>query len=193
MRLSSNIINPFDSTHEISRLETLSLTGWIYFVSEISTSQVPIGRQTDTTVTFTHYEYFTERVATCEQSKIQCYRIPHTNIQKHFMLRYYIITTTTTTTTVRSGMTQWYSAELRSRRSGVRIPAGAEKFSLYHLIQTGSGGHPASYPLDTMGSFPGVKRPGREADHSPPSNAEIKNAWSYTSTPPLSLHGVVFT
>jgi hypothetical protein len=29
----------------------------------------------------------------------------------------------------------------------------------------------------------GVKRPGREADHSPPSNAEFKNVWNYTSTP----------
>jgi hypothetical protein len=29
----------------------------------------------------------------------------------------------------------------------------------------------------------GLKRPGREADRSPPSNAEVKNAWSYTSTP----------
>jgi len=29
----------------------------------------------------------------------------------------------------------------------------------------------------------GVKRPGCEADHSPASRAEIKNAWSYTSTP----------
>jgi hypothetical protein len=29
----------------------------------------------------------------------------------------------------------------------------------------------------------GVKRPGREADHSPPSSAEVKNAWSYTSIP----------
>jgi hypothetical protein len=29
----------------------------------------------------------------------------------------------------------------------------------------------------------GVKRPVREADHSPPSSAEVKNAWSYTSTP----------
>jgi hypothetical protein len=28
-----------------------------------------------------------------------------------------------------------------------------------------------------------VKRLGREADHSPPSNAEVNNAWSYTSTP----------
>jgi len=30
---------------------------------------------------------------------------------------------------------------------------------------------------------PGLKRPGREANHSPPSNAEVKNKWSYTSTP----------
>jgi len=29
----------------------------------------------------------------------------------------------------------------------------------------------------------GIKRPGREADHSPTSSAEDKNAWSYTSTP----------
>jgi hypothetical protein len=29
----------------------------------------------------------------------------------------------------------------------------------------------------------GVKRPGCEAEHSPPSSAEVKNAWSYTSTP----------
>jgi hypothetical protein len=38
-----------------------------------------------------------------------------------------------------------------------------------------------------------VKRPGREADHSPPSSAEVKNAWSYTSTPPIRLHGVVLS
>jgi hypothetical protein len=37
----------------------------------------------------------------------------------------------------------------------------------------------------------GVKRPGREADHSPPSNTEVINAWSYISTPPIRLHGVV--
>jgi hypothetical protein len=30
----------------------------------------------------------------------------------------------------------------------------------------------------------GVKRPGREADHSPPTRAEIKKTWVYTSTPP---------
>jgi hypothetical protein len=39
----------------------------------------------------------------------------------------------------------------------------------------------------------GKKRPGREADHSPPSSAEVKNAWSYTSTPPIHLDGVVLS
>jgi hypothetical protein len=33
------------------------------------------------------------------------------------------------------------------------------------------------------GSFPGVKRPGRGADHPPPSNTEVKKEKSYTSTP----------
>jgi hypothetical protein len=37
----------------------------------------------------------------------------------------------------------------------------------------------------------GVKRPGREADHSLPSNAEVKKAWSCTSNPTIRLHGVV--
>jgi hypothetical protein len=36
----------------------------------------------------------------------------------------------------------------------------------------------------------GVVRPGREADHSPPSSAEVKNAWDYNSTLP-TRHGVV--
>jgi hypothetical protein len=33
--------------------------------------------------------------------------------------------------------------------------------------------------MRTEGSPPGIKQPGREADHSPPSSAEVKNAWSY--------------
>jgi hypothetical protein len=39
----------------------------------------------------------------------------------------------------------------------------------------------------------GVNRPEREVDHSPPSSADVKNAWSYTSTLPIRLHGVVLT
>jgi hypothetical protein len=36
-----------------------------------------------------------------------------------------------------------------------------------------------------------VKRPGREADHWPPSSAEAKNAWSCISIAPIRLRGVV--
>jgi len=43
-----------------------------------------------------------------------------------------------------------------------------------HRVQTGSGVYRASYPMGTWGSFPGVQKPGCEADHSPPSNAEVK-------------------
>jgi hypothetical protein len=39
---------------------------------------------------------------------------------------------------------------------------------------------------------PGEKWLGCEVDHSPPSNSNIKNAWNYTSTPPICLHGMVF-
>jgi len=59
--------------------------------------------------------------------------------------------------------------------------------------QTGSGPHPVSYPVDRGGGafFSEIKRPDREADHPPPSSAEVKNAWSYTSTPIICIHGVV--
>jgi hypothetical protein len=32
-----------------------------------------------------------------------------------------------------------------------------------------------------------ISKPGREADHSPSSNAEVKNVWNYTSTPQYAL------
>jgi hypothetical protein len=35
------------------------------------------------------------------------------------------------------------------------IPGRAGDFPLLHSIQTGSGAHPASYPVGTGGSFPG--------------------------------------
>jgi hypothetical protein len=34
---------------------------------------------------------------------------------------------------------------------------------------------------------PGVKRQGREADHSPSNSAEVKQMWIYTSTPSLAF------
>jgi hypothetical protein len=42
----------------------------------------------------------------------------------------------------------------------VRFPEGARNFSLHHRVQNGSGAHPASYPMGTRRSFPGVKAAG---------------------------------
>jgi hypothetical protein len=36
--------------------------------------------------------------------------------------------------------------------------------------------------MGTRGSSPGVKRPESEADHSPPSAAEVQNLWSYLNS-----------
>jgi hypothetical protein len=59
--------------------------------------------------------------------------------------------------------------------AGVRSPTEAEDFSSSLCIQTGSEAHPASYTVGTGGSFPGGKaQPGCDADHSPPSSAEVK-------------------
>jgi hypothetical protein len=64
---------------------------------------------------------------------------------------------------------------LDDRAIEVRSPTGAENFSSSPCVQTGSGTHPASYPMGTGGPLTGGKaRPGRDADHSPTSSAEVK-------------------
>jgi hypothetical protein len=73
----------------------------------------------------------------------------------------------------------------------VRSPAGAKDFSSIFCVQTGSGAHPASCPMGTGGPFPGGKaRPGRDADHSPHLMLRSWLSRSYTSSPPMRLHGV---
>jgi hypothetical protein len=67
--------------------------------------------------------------------------------------------------------------------AGVLIQAVARYFYLLHFVQTGSGAHPASYPMATECCYAGVKRPRRDAGYSPPCIAEVKNTWIYTSTP----------
>jgi hypothetical protein len=64
---------------------------------------------------------------------------------------------------------------LDDRAIGVRSPAGAKDFSYSLCVQTCSGAHPASRTMGTGGPFPRAKaRPGRDADHSPPSSAEVE-------------------
>jgi hypothetical protein len=65
---------------------------------------------------------------------------------------------------------------LDDRAIQVRSPAEGKGFSSNLCVQTGSGAHPASCPMGTGGPFAWAKaRPGRDADHSAPSSAEVEN------------------
>jgi hypothetical protein len=51
-----------------------------------------------------------------------------------------------------------------------------KNFSSNLCVQTGYGAHPASCTMGTGGPFPGAKaRPRHDADHSPPSSAEVES------------------
>jgi hypothetical protein len=82
---------------------------------------------------------------------------------------------------------------LDDRAIEVRSPTGAEDFSSSPCVQTGSGAHPASYPMGTSGTFPGGKaRPGRDACHLVP---RLSMSRSYTSSPPcasMACSGIPF-
>jgi hypothetical protein len=56
-------------------------------------------------------------------------------------------------------------------------------FSLRQNIQTSSGDHRAYCPVGTGASLPGVKWPKREADHSPPTGAEIRGVLLHSLYP----------
>jgi hypothetical protein len=57
-------------------------------------------------------------------------------------------------------------------------------------VKTGPGAHPASYAVGNAGPSPGLKRPGREAYQSIPTDIEL-NPWTSTSTPPIRFHSVL--
>jgi hypothetical protein len=84
-------------------------------------------------------------------------------------------------------------ARLRDGRSGVRISAGERDFLFSKTIQTASGVYTASYSMGIV-VFPGGEGLGRsgdkEVDHVIRSSALVKNECSYTSSPPIHLHGV---
>jgi hypothetical protein len=83
------------------------------------------------------------------------------------------------------------------RAIGARSPAGEKDFSSNLCVQTGSGAHPAPCPMGTGVLSPGVKaRPGRDADHSPPSSAEVENEYElyllYPKAPPWRVEGLLY-
>ena len=80
-----------------------------------------------------------------------------------------------------AGIATLYGLGIDSRWGGARFSA---------TVQTGSEVHPASRLMGT-GSFPGVKRPGRGIDHPHHLAPRLKKEYSYTSSPPLGLCGLL--
>jgi len=60
--------------------------------------------------------------------------------------------------------------------NGVKFPVETGIFSLCHCAQP-----PIQWVIGALP--PGIKQLVHEANHSSPSSAEVKNAWSYTSSP----------
>jgi hypothetical protein len=55
---------------------------------------------------------------------------------------------------------------------------GHENSFFYKSVMTVSGAHLPSYSMATGVFFSEVRWPGLEPEHSPPSDAEVKKAWS---------------
>jgi hypothetical protein len=81
----------------------------------------------------------------------------------------------------KAGIASRYSDWLRAgrRRGRSSSPSRVKNF----LFSTSSRPALGSTKLPLQW-IPGVKRTRREADHLPPTSAEVKKTWIYTSTPP---------
>lgn len=62
------------------------------------------------------------------------------------------------------------------------IPYSRTECSLHRFTPAVGSPQP---PIQRLlgGLYPGLKRPGRQSNQSPPSSVKVKNAWRYTSTP----------
>jgi hypothetical protein len=105
------------------------------------------------------------------------YQTAHTSIQVIKIFLELLFTSRSWDTRVGMAMSYW----LESKDS---IPA-VQGFSLLYSIQIDSGVH-LTYPKGTGGSIPVVKEHGCEADHPPPSNAEVKNGGATSPLPSMS-------
>jgi hypothetical protein len=73
---------------------------------------------------------------------------------------------------------------LDDRAIPVRVPVQSRIFTSPYLLDRVWGfTKPPAQWLSSVLSL-GVKRQGREADRSPPTRAEVKKTWTYTSTAP---------
>jgi hypothetical protein len=64
-------------------------------------------------------------------------------------------------------------SRLRDGQSEIQILAEVGNFCLLQKVKTSCGTHPALYSVGTRDCFAGVKQLRHEADHPPPSSAEV--------------------
>jgi hypothetical protein len=76
-----------------------------------------------------------------------------------------------------------------TEESGFNFRQRASHFLFFQNVQSGDGAHLASYTMGTRDCLPAVKQVEREAHHSPPSSAAVKNGGTIPSLP----NGVVVT
>ena len=77
---------------------------------------------------------------------------------------------------------------LSSERSGFRISISVRVFCPPQKVQKFSV--PNQPPIRRISeTFPRVTRPEHDCKHIPPSSADVKNEWSYTSTVGVGLQG----
>ena len=67
-------------------------------------------------------------------------------------------------------------------------PTTSTDLFLLRNVQTLYGTHPASYSKFTASHFPALKLQGATLATHLPNGVEVKNWWSYSSTPPFWLH-----
>jgi hypothetical protein len=122
---------------------------------------------------------------------IFCHCSLHTSVflTDKFIVRCISLSTTSTERSQDSAVGRTTGYGLDDRGVGVRVPVGSRIFSSPRRPDQ-LWGPPSLYPIGAGDLSLGVKRPGREVDHSPLTNTEVKKMWIYTSTP-IRLHGVV--
>jgi hypothetical protein len=66
-------------------------------------------------------------------------------------------------------------------------PGGVKNFLFFKSCRPALGSTQPPIQLVTAALSPEIKRPGREADHSLSTSAEVKKMWIYKSTPPYAF------
>jgi hypothetical protein len=107
-------------------------------------------------------------------AKVHCLHTKRPSL--HSALRYFTVIRGSSV-----GIGPGYGLDDRGSEFDSRRKLGIFLFTTASRTALGPSQSPIQWVPEALSS--GVKLPGREADHSPPSSAEVKNVWHCTSIP----------